>query len=202
MDRVVHRGLRPRHVRSHALAPSRTAPVALLALGALLALAGCGRQDAATVAPLRATPPVSLADALGAMLRPSGPDAAEAFLRALATASTVRDVAVVNRHDPRWTDTVTTLAYDGLEITVYRVSSTGTRFPMAVRVTSSAYRAPDGLRLGMTPSQVRQLLGAPVVARPDALLYRRAEPGGAPYQLTVQLGGGRVTALLWSADLD
>ncbi len=196
MDPVVSRGDPPAHRPRAAV----RLPLVVLGIGLLLGACSNPHTDLTPTAAPVAT--VALGDALDAMLRPAGPDSAEAFLRSLPPANEVRDVHVANPHDPRWTDTVRTLDYGGLQLTVYRVAATGDRFPIAVRVTSADARGPDGLRPGMTEAELRLRLGPPSEVRGSSLVFRVLAPGRAPYALTAELRSGRVTALTWSAYLD
>lgn len=197
MNHVAHRGPRPGR------APRAVGRLPLLALGLGLALAGCARQGTAIVGTAGLdTHHVSLQQALDAMLRPDSPTAAETFLRSLPPPLAIRDLTVPNPHDPRWKDTVRTLVYDGLELTVYRVSSTGSRFPMAVRVTSPAYTSSSGLRVGLSSAQLVAILGPPSDRSGGRLIYRFVAPGSAPFELMVDVKDGRVQALSWAAYLD
>jgi len=143
-----------------------------------------------------------MAAALDAMLRPAGPGAAASFLRNLPATNDVRTVAVANPHDPRWTDTITTYGFGGLELTVYRVGSTGTRFPMALRVTTPEEATTAGLRVGLDQHQLAAILGTPSVRHGDTLVYHLRDLTTERKRLEAELRDGRVVSLRWSVDLD
>jgi len=179
------------------------AHLSAVALGLGLMLSGCSNPDTQQAATAGVPPaPVSLERTLDVMLRPNSATAAEAFLAALPRPLEVRDTTVANPHDPRRRDTVRTLRYDGLALTVYRVQATGTRFPVAVFVTSPDYRTGNGLHVGLTSQDVAAILGAPTVRKGGTWVYQIHAPMSAPYELTVRLHDGTVRSLRWAAYLD
>lgn len=181
----------------------RAPQLALLALSVGLVLAACSNPDTAKPsAASAAAPRVSLRHALDAMVRPATPSTAQRFLASLPPPVSASERQVVNPHDRRRQDVVRTLHYRGLELTVYQVSATGSRFPVAVTVTSPAYGSADGLQVGMGRAGVRAALGDPSAGTAGRWLYRVAPARSAPYQLTVRFEGDTVVALRWSAYLD
>ncbi|HKI57189.1 MAG TPA: hypothetical protein VKB31_08575 [Trueperaceae bacterium] len=186
--------------------PAASSAPRALVLALAVALVGCGSPDAsgtALAAPGTAPEDISLERALDATLRPSGPGAAQAFLASLPPPRAVHERSVSNPQDPGRKDTLRTLVFRGIAVTVYRVSASGKRFPVAVKVTGKRFRAPDGLRVGLAASQVRAVLGAPSARSPSLWRYRRTQPrDGAPFELRVHFQGGRVSALAWVAYRD
>jgi hypothetical protein len=179
------------------------ARLSFLALGLGLALSACSNSDThafTTAGP--PPPPVSLEATLDAMLRPSSATAAETFLSTLPHPLEANDRNVANPHDRRLHDTVRTLRYDGLALTVYRVRATNSRFPVAVLVTSPAYRALNGLQVGLAARDVVAILGEPTAQHDATWIYQIHTPLRAPYELTVRLHDGRVQALRWAVYLD
>lgn len=191
--------------RGTARSPSQWHRLHTLIVALALSLLACGVPDPMSQALAAAGTPddVSLERALDATLRPAGPGAAEAFLAALPQPRSVRERTVTNAQNPRQRDTLRTLLFPGIAITVYHVSASGKRFPVAVKVTSARFRAPDGLRVGQHKGQVRAVLGAPTTTTDEAWRYRRRDPSGsAPFELRVRFHNGRVSALEWLAYLD
>jgi len=170
-----------------------------------MALAGCGGSDplGAGLAAAGGADAISLERALNATLRPSGPGAAEAFLGSLPAPRAVHERSVPNRQDSTRRDTLRTLVFQGIAITVYRVSASGKRFPVKVAVTAERFRAPDGLAVGLDRDHVRTILGPPTSATSALWRYQRpAPPGAAPFELRVHFQNGHVTALVWLAYVD
>lgn len=179
------------------------AQLSALALGLGLVLSACSNPDTHPLTMASAPPtPISLEQTLDAMLRPGSATAAETFLSMLPKPLEVHDTTVANPHDPRRQNTVRTLGYDGLALTVYRVQATGTRFPVAVFVTSPAYRTHNGLHVGLAAQDVVAILGEPTVRHAATWVYQIHAPMSAPYELTVGLHDGRVESLRWAAYLD
>lgn len=179
------------------------AQLSAFALGLGLMLSACSNPDTHPLETAGVPPTsVSLEHTLDVMLRPSSQAAAETFLAALPTALATHDETVANPHDPRRQDTVRTLQYDGLALTVYRVQSTGTRFPVAVSVTSPAYRTKSGLHVGLSSHEVVALLGEPTARHGGTWVYQVDAASSAPFELTVRLDGGTVRSLRWAAYLD
>ncbi len=182
----------------------RAAGLPALALTAGLALSGCADQQAAPVRGVHPSgPTVPLQEALDVTLRPASPTAAEAFLSSLPRPLAVHDRKVANPQDPRRLDTVRTLVYSGLTLTEYRVSSTGSRFPLAVEVSDPRYVTRNGLRVGLSARAAIAILGQPTARDGSTWIYSVVAPqGSAPYELRLRLEGGRVTDLRWMAYLD
>jgi len=179
------------------------AQLSAFALGLGLMLSACSNPDTHPLETAGVPPTsVSLEHTLDVMLRPSSQAAAETFLAALPTALATHDETVANPHDPRRQDTVRTLQYDGLALTVYRVQSTGTRFPVAVSVTSPAYRTKSGLHVGLSSHEVVALLGEPTARHGGTWVYQVDAASSAPFELTVRLDGGTVRSLRWAAYID
>lgn len=191
--------------RGTARSPSQWHRLHTLIVALALSLLACGVPDPMSQALAAAGTPddVSLERALDATLRPAGPGAAEAFLAALPQPRSVRERTVTNAQNPRQRDTLRTLLFPGIAITVYHVSASGKRFPVAVKVTGRRFRAPDGLRVGLAKRQVRAVLGTPSVTTGDSWRYQEPDPqGAAPFELRVAFRNGHVLALEWSAYVD
>lgn len=189
--------------RPHASASRMTALAGLL-VGVMLLAVGCAHTDVhAPIASARANP-VQLELALDTMLRAPGPDSAESFLASLPQPIDSNARSVRNSYDPRVEDTVRTLVYDDLTITVYEVTTTGARFPIAVTLTAPGQTSTEGLRVGLDRQSVRRILGEPDVVIPQtgAWHYDVMEQDAAPYAIDVVLGAEVVNSVTWSAYLD
>lgn len=171
---------------------------------ALTVLAGCARV-APRYADVRtaSVTPVELQAVLDATLRPSSESAAADLLAALPQPDEDRTVTVPNPHDRRGRDTVHTLVFGDLELTVYQVGATGQRFPVGVSASAPG-REGDGLRIGDALDHVRALLGEPAfVGEEGAWIYEVVDdPRAAPYELIVEGVDGSVSRLTWRAYLD
>lgn len=138
------------------------------------------------------------------MLRAPGPDAAESFLASLPEPLAVQVRSVQNAYDPRSSDSVRTLDYDDLSITVYEVTGTGDRFPISVALTAPGQASSDGLRLGLDAASVRGILGEPGAVNPrtGAWHYDVVEKGAAPYAIDIAFEAGAVASVTWTAYVD
>ena len=105
-----------------------------------------------------------------------------------------------NRHDPSQTDTLRTLHYDGLELEVYEVSTSGKELASRLEVTGSVYETTDGLHVGSTREAVELALGQPSDVDDGALLYQSDDI--TPMTLRFEMDGSRVEAMTWFFYLD
>lgn len=110
---------------------------------------------------------------------------------------TSRDVQ--NRHNPEQTDYVYELFYDGLTVTIYRVSDTGQEFVTDLCVTSDRYPLNWGLTVGAAREQIVTVLGEPSDATNDRCRY---ETPDVPSSVTFLLHGDRVQRIDWHFFLD
>lgn len=174
-----------------------TAALALV----LGALAACGRQPAAAVAPSGDTA-VDVAGLVAVMLAPPGPDAQQRFLDRLPAPRATSVARLVNRHDPRVDDSIETMRYDGVTVEVYHAGASGRSIPMSVRV-ETALDPVEGLQVGMTEAAIHAVLGVPDERSDDAMRYRVFDdPTTAPYEIVIGLDGGRTSSVTWRAYLD
>ncbi len=191
------------------LAPIPCRP-SLIKLGApvlaagLLVLGGCARVDSRNpaVRPMGAAS-VELQTVLDVMLRPATQTAAADLLASLPRPAETTVVKVTNPHNPRVRDELVTLAFDGLAVRVYHVAETAQRFPVEVDVTGAGHATDAGLRVGLSASATRDLLGDPTQIRGDRWFYEvMDDPAAAPYELVLDLRGGTIQRMSWRAYLD
>lgn len=123
-----------------------------------------------------------------AMVRPPAPPAAvNAFLQeVLDEAPVLTYDALVERLGPPVRvkaepaasstasppDTLRTLIYYGLELTIDEGTARATR----VALTDARYTAPEGLRVGYAESEVITTLGPPMQRKPTQLIYEKTDP--------------------------
>lgn len=104
-----------------------------------------------------------------------------------------------NRHDPNQTDTLRTLQYNGLSLTVYHVSD-GKEILESVTVTGDQYETEDGVSVGMTRTQLENVRGAPAQRSGGEYVYNLG--GALPTMLHVGFEGERVSRLEWRFPID
>lgn len=186
-----------------------------LATLCVLALFACGaeRPDASGDAPPSGDGPGPGAQAPGADGGPGLPvavlvarvderdaDGGLALLDDLAPASAVRAEPLPNAHDPSLTDTLRTLAWDGLELRLYRVTSSGQDLVQELVVTGGGHDTGLGFGVGATRAEVRAALGEP--GRTDDGRWSwdlyDDDDDPTPTALTVAFGpDDRVTEIRW-----
>ena len=191
---------------------ARTRPAMRPALALLLALAACTSDSAdapvAEAQPRDADalladadrPPVADLDEILAPRRDDGP-----FLQGLPEPQAVRAEPTANRYVEGQTDTVRTLAYDGVEIEAYEVAG-GRMFVQRVAVTSPAYETSSGLAVGRTRSAIESVLGVPMREDGAVAVY---ETGEGPTPTTVEVryetgadGPERAARITWRPYVD
>lgn len=104
-----------------------------------------------------------------------------------------------NRHQPSQVDTLRTHDYDGLELTVYHVAG-GKELMKNVTVTGSGLETPQGISIGMSRTDVENVLGAPAEREDGAHVYERDGP--MPTRLYVHFDGDRVSEIEWRFPID
>ena len=73
-------------------------------------------------------------------------------------------------------DTLRTLIYLGLELTITESATSPASPPTRVALTDARYTSPEGLRVGYAESQVLRTLGLPTQREPARLIYEKAGP--------------------------
>lgn len=191
-------GTHYKHVALHILAAG-------LGLTLVSTLAACGRSaDSPSHLETHATaarPDVD--ELLSAMLSPAGPTTAEDALRALPHPSNTASRTVIGIHGG--TAQVTTLSYDGLEVTTYAPGQGQATLLVALRLTSGSAPNHD-LTIGMDAGQARaRFVGAralPVSPGATASFSVEDAPLSAPYQVDLTSEAGALKVVTWSAYLD
>ena len=170
-----------------------------LCFAAVLLLAGCAGQPAADTS--------SRSDEARAG-RPGVPLAAliendfATVLDRLNPPLRVEEEPIENRHVPGQVDTLRTYFYEGLRFTVYDVSASGKKLLQNLTVTSDAYPAPQGVRVGMTRQEITQRLGTPVRQEDGVYIYHLGD-GPIPNPiLSVHFENDTVSTLKWSFYVD
>ena len=92
-------------------------------------------------------------------------------------------------------DTLRTLIYHGLELTVHEGASPPAVRPTRVALTDARYTSPEGLRVGYAESQVITTLGPPMQREPTRLIYEKTDP--QHYVLVVFLERRTVSRIEW-----
>lgn len=116
----------------------------------------------------------------------------------------IRKRPVPNRHDPALTDTVVTFVHPGLELEVYRVTTSGKEILRSIEVTGEGYRTGEGVGPGSTRARVTRALGEPDRVEGSRLVYRQreGEVDPTPTTLSIRFRGDRVAAMTWSFYVD
>lgn len=104
-----------------------------------------------------------------------------------------------NRHVRGQVDTLRTLHYDGVSVTVYHVSG-GRELLHSLTIRSDDIASPEGVRLGMERAEVVRLLGESDENRDGALVY--LQDGPMPRRFRVHLDGERVGRMEWIFPID
>lgn len=118
----------------------------------------------------------------------------------LGTPQRVETEAVKNEHDPSQIDTLRTLIYDGLQIKFYDVSQSQKSLLMHITMTGDQYAGPEGLRTGLSRSEVRNLLGSPTETKGEELVFEEGDP--TPIVTTVHFSDGTADRIEWSFYVD
>ncbi len=92
-------------------------------------------------------------------------------------------------------DTLRTLIYLGLELTVTESATSVASPPTRVALTDARYTSPEGLRVGYAESQVLRTLGRPTQREPARLIYEKTDPQRCV--LVVFLERSSVSRLEW-----
>lgn len=106
---------------------------------------------------------------------------------------------VQNRHQPSQTDTLRTLHYDGADVTVYHVAD-GKEILQNVTITGEGFDIPGGLRLGMSRSEVENLLGEADQEEAGAAMYEGAGP--MPTRQFIHFEDDSVASFEWRFPID
>lgn len=167
--------------------------VTLIVLAAIAI--GC-RQDTVPTSEEDRRPVVPLADLVGAATDRAPGQAALPVLDRLNNPIRVEAEPRPNRHIPDQVDTLRTYHYTGLQFTVYDVTGSAKEIMQCIVVTDSAYATEAGVRVGMSPQQMRAALGAPDENTAEAYVYTLS--GVAPSQLRIAFEEGAATRLEWS----
>ena len=118
----------------------------------------------------------------------------------LGTPQQVQTEAVQNEHDPSQTDTLRTLVYDGLQVKYYDVSQSQKSLLMHITMTGDRYTSPQGLRTGLSRSEVRNILGTPTETQSQELTFEEGDP--TPIVTTVHFSNGAADRIEWSFYVD
>lgn len=104
-----------------------------------------------------------------------------------------------NRHYPDRTDTLRTLHYDRVDITVHEASG-GKELMKNVTVTGSGLISSQGLEVGMTRSEVESTMGQSGDRQNGAYVYEQNGP--MPTYLYVHFQNDEVSRLEWQFPID
>lgn len=104
-----------------------------------------------------------------------------------------------NRHVRGQTDTLRTLRYDGLDLTVYHVSD-GKEILQTVSVTDERFRTDRGLHVGMSRGAIEATLGQPTRRSGNEYVYDLG--GQLPTMLHVAFSTDIVSRLEWKYPVD
>lgn len=158
-----------------------------------------GTEDTDPSAP--GLPGVSLEALLRAAARRPPGQAEIPILDRLSEPERLEERSLRNRHDPTRQDLVRTWVYEGMTLTVYTVTETGRERIQRIEVTGAGYRAPDGLRVGMTREAVVGIRGQPAHTFDSTDVYGLR--GEIPGQLRVDYGPDEtVRRLTWLFPVD
>ena len=170
-----------------------TGSVALL----LVAMTGC--TDAPR--PLSSQTAASVQDVIATGLHVKPDMDARDALQKLGEPESVETERVPNRHRPQQVDTLRTLHYPGLTITVYDATALDKSLVTDVKITSPAYEASDGLRVGMSRQGALERIQNATWVSGDTLVSN-LDDKGPPVELIVTFDGDEVKALAWHFYID
>lgn len=162
---------------------------------------GVAAVEPAERPPTPTTTPAPRAEAvtqlIGDALRRAGNVRRAELLRRLGPPRRTTAEAVHNRYALGRVDTVRTFLYPGLEATLYEATQPPRTFLIRLTLTSARYRSPEGLHVGMHPTQVIARIGPPTEqgATAGELVY--AEHESMPTALILTVEDGRVTQIAW-----
>lgn len=187
--------------------PTPALVVAVTALTAVLAGACGGANDAPSADPadeVEPRPTESAPDLQMILDRPYERDET-GKLRVLDDIGEPPETSVrtmTNRHDPSRTDTLRTLRWPALELEVHVAG--GKEILSEVRVTDEGPATAEGLSVGLTRDEVRNLLGEPRDTEDGEWTYElfEDEHDPLPTMLDVGFDGDRVTSLTWTYYVD
>ena len=112
---------------------------------------------------------------------------------------------VRNRHEPAVVDTVRTLHYRGLDVEVYRVTSSGKEIARRITVTDDTYATGLGFAVGSDRAEVVDAMGTPARTEGSTLSWEltAGDPDPTPTGVTVELGADdRVRSVTWEYYVD
>jgi hypothetical protein len=104
-----------------------------------------------------------------------------------------------NRHDPRVTDEIVTLRYDGAVVTLHTVPEHKASFLAKLEITSERFDLIPGLGIGMSREAAAQRLG--LSASSDDEL-RKTCPSEMPPTIEVAFARDRVSRIVWINEPD
>ena len=198
-------------MRCRGCVPDRYGPLRLILAVALVATA-CGEggegaanggSDPPATDPPAGHPGIPLTTLL-ARAEERGPGGDLIVLGDLGSPRETEREPVRNRHDPSQTDTIVTLRYQGLDVTLYHVTASGRAMIQTVRVTDESYETDEGLRVDLSRQRIRDVLGEPERTENDTWIYE--VPGSpndpTPMMLHVDFEGDSVDALIWHLYVD
>lgn len=182
------------------------------ALLAFLALAGCAepsQNDEQTAGDTAAVRPdttgtihpsgqlgIDLAALVEARLNPEPGTERLSLLDSLAPPLQVETEPTENRHVPDQIDTLRTLHYDGLSLTLYDVSASESTILTEIEVTDGQYALREGLRVGDTRENAEDALGPPDERENGTYVYEYSN--GASHYLRLYFSGDTVSKIEWS----
>lgn len=175
---------------------------------AFFTLVGCGDPPENEKAPgedpadtAEAAPPsgelgIELAALVEARLNPEPGTERLSLLDSLAPPLRVETEPTENRHVPDQIDTLRTLHYDGLRLTLYDVSASESTILTEIEVTGGQYALREGLRVGDTRENTEDALGPPDERENGTYVYEYSN--GAPHYLRLYFSGDTVSEIEWS----
>lgn len=121
----------------------------------------------------------------------------EELLQRLGTPAETETETVVNKYVENQTDTLRTLNYTGVRALVYDVTDDSKSFLVRLSISSTEYRTPEGIRVGMSTDHVRDELGPPTRHNRSRgeLIYQ--ETGPTPISMVVRIQEGQVAEIGW-----
>lgn len=97
-------------------------------------------------------------------------------------------------------DTLRTLIYYGLELSLYEPAAAATSSLWRMALTDARYTSPDGLRVGFAESQVYAVLGLPT--RQEHSRYHYESTPSRPFDLTLIMERRVVSRIEWHFDVE
>lgn len=139
---------------------------------------------------------VDLAALVEARLNPEPGTERLSLLDSLAPPLRVETEPTENRHVPGQIDTLRTLHYDGLRLTLYDVSASESVILTEIEVTGEQHALREGLRVGDARQAVEDALGPPDERENGTYVYEYGN--GASHYLRLYFSGDAVFEIEWS----